>query len=78
VLVHRIRIYQLMPDLTRRELLSFRAAGSQLEAEAFGERLRTRIMRQNPGIATQMITDWPRSEELGGKHVMPPNPECLM
>lgn len=69
--IHRVRIKRVHPDLSETDVLVFRMAGTQSDAEAFGERLRTRWMRANPGWATTMDTDWPRPDELGGDHVMP-------
>lgn len=71
MLIHRVRISRVNADMTLSDVLVFRMAGDQLQAEAFGNRIRSRWMRANPGWATTMTTDWPTSEELGGKHVMP-------
>lgn len=70
-MIHRVRIARVNADMTTTDVLVFRMAGTQDQAELFGERLRTRWMRQNPGWATVMTTDWPRPDELGGSHVMP-------
>lgn len=69
--IHRVRISRVNVDMTLTDIQVFRMGGTQAEAEAFGERLRTRWMHSNPGWATVMNTDWPRSNELGGNHVMP-------
>lgn len=69
--IHRVRIKRVNVDMSETDVFVFRMAGPQADAEAFGNRLRTRWMVANPGWATTMTTDWPHSEELGGKHVMP-------
>lgn len=69
--IHRVRIKRVNADLSESDVLVFRMAGTQDQAEDFGNRLRTRWMRANPGWATTMTTDWPRPDELGGGHVMP-------
>lgn len=74
-MIHRIRVNRVLPDLTTKQVFSFRMAGKQEDAEAFGELLRTRWMEQNPGHATVMNTDWPTSAELGGKFVPPAAPD---
>lgn len=76
-MIHRVRVSQLLPDLSTRQLFAFRMAGTQDEAEAFGHRLQTRWMELNPGYATIVRLDWPTSVELGGQHVQPPTPETL-
>lgn len=77
-MIHRIRVSRVLPDLTSEQLFAFRMAGTQDEAEAFGHRLQTRWMELNPGHATVMTTDWPSSDELGGKHVMPKRPDLVV
>lgn len=77
-MIHRVRVSRVLPDLTTEQLFAFRMAGSQADAEAFGHRLQTRWMELNPGHATVMNTDWPSSEELGGKHVMPARPDLVV
>lgn len=69
--IHRVRISRVNVDLSTTDVLVFRMAGMQDEAEEFGQRVRTRWMRANPGWATVMVTDWPLSKELGGEHTMP-------
>lgn len=71
MMIHRVRISRVNANMTLTDVLVFRMAGTQDQAEEFGHRIQTRWMRQNPGWATVMTTDWPRSEELGGHHVMP-------
>lgn len=70
-MIHRVRISRVNVDMTLTDVLVFRMGGTQEEAEAFGERVRTRWMHLNPGWATVMNTDWPSPAELGGQHVMP-------
>lgn len=74
-MIHRVRIKRVNADMSETDVFVFRMGGSQADAEAFGNRLRTRWMVANPGWATTMTTDWPTSEELGGKHVMPKRDE---
>ena len=74
-LIHRVRIKRVNADMSETDVFVFRMAGEQAVAEAFGNRLRTRWLVANPGWATTMSTDWPRSEELGGQHVMPKRDE---
>lgn len=75
--IHRVKIHQVLPDLSLRQITSFRMAGTQAEVEKFGERVRTQWMRSNPGYATRMLTDWPSPRELGDDHVMPPFPDVV-
>lgn len=77
-MIHRIRVSRVLPDLTTEQLFAFRMAGTQVEAETFGHRLQTRWMELNPGHATVMNTDWPTTEELGQKHVMPSRPDLVV
>ena len=70
-MIHRIRINRLNPDLTEAQVLTFRIGGSQDDAEAVGNQIRTRWMELNPGVPTTMVTDWPSSKELGEQHVRP-------
>lgn len=77
-MIHRVRVSQLLPDLTTRQVLVFRMAGTQQDAEDFGHRVQTRWMELNPGYATVMRVDWPTSAELGGEHVMPPTPDLTV
>jgi hypothetical protein len=70
-MIHRVRVNRLNPDLTETQVFVFRMAGTQDQAEEFGQRLRSHWMRANPGWATTMVTDWPTSQELGGGHVLP-------
>lgn len=74
-LIHRIKIFRLLPDLTTEQVVAFRMCGDQLDCEAFGHLWQTRWMEQNPGHATIMVTDWPTSEELGGQRSPAPRPE---
>lgn len=76
-MIHRVRVSYLLPDLTTRQVFTFRMAGTQQEAEDFGHRLQTAWMERNPGHATVMSTDWPSSAELGGEHVQPPRPDAF-
>jgi hypothetical protein len=77
-MIHRVRVNQLLPDLTTRQVFAFRMAGTQQEAEDFGHRLQTRWMELNPGYATVMRVDWPTPDELGGHHVQPPTPDLIV
>ena len=70
-MIHRIKINRLNPDLSEEMVIVFRIAGTQDNAEAFGNRVRTRWMEANPGVPTTMVTDWPNPVELGGQHIMP-------
>lgn len=70
-MIHRVRISRVNPDMSETQVFAFRMGGTQDQAEHFGNRIRTRWMRANPGFATTMNTDWPNSHELGGDHVMP-------
>jgi hypothetical protein len=73
-MIHRVQVFRLLPDLTERQVLVFRMGGDQIEASAYGERLRTRWMELHPGHATTLRLDWPTSDELGEHHVTRPTP----
>lgn len=66
-MIHRITVKRINADFSETQLFSFRIGGTQKEAEDCGEMMRTRWMKANPGIPTTMTTNWPTSEELGGK-----------
>jgi hypothetical protein len=74
-LIHRVKIVQVLPDLSTRQLVAFRMAGDQDDVEAFAHLVQTNWLRANPGYATIMIVDWPRTDELGERYVMPVTPE---
>ena len=74
-LIHRVKILQVLPDLSTRQLVAFRMAGDQDDVEAFGHLVQTNWMRANPNYATIMIVDWPRSDELGERFALPSAPE---
>jgi hypothetical protein len=67
-MIHKIEIRRINPDLSERQILVFRIAGTQDHAEQVGECLRTRWMENHPGVPTTMSTTWPRPAELG-QHV---------
>lgn len=77
MMIHRVRVLRVLPNLETRQVLAFRMAGTQEEAESFGHRVQTTWMRRNPGHATVIVTDWPTDEELGEHHVQPPAPDAV-
>lgn len=73
-MIHRVRVVRIRPDMSTEQVFVFRVAGKQDDAEAIGHMFQTRWMEQNPGHPTAMVLDWPRPEELGDEHSLPPMP----
>lgn len=74
-MINRVRIVQVLHDMSTRDVITFRMGGTQDEAEEFGHLLQTRWMEENPGFATVMIIDWPTPQELGMKFHIKPSPQ---
>lgn len=77
MLIHRIRVSRILPNMETEQVFAFRMAGTQDQAEAFGHQMQTIWMKRNPGHATTMTTDWPRPEELGDKYSLPSRPDVV-
>jgi hypothetical protein len=69
--IHRVKIFRVNPDLTFTQVLTFRMAGTQDDAEALGHQLQSRWLELNPGHGSVMVTDWPRPAELGDTYASP-------
>lgn len=71
MLIARIRLNQVLPNLDTRQVFVCRVNTTGMEPDdldALANSIATRWMADNPGVPTQFVIDWPRHDELGNEY----------